>query len=74
MDKMTPRSVDPFSSPDEAKIATSSAPIGQDEYIFPLSDLSVLAWLRLELTGETDIGSEILHWNTAGQSSRNRTG
>jgi len=38
MNKMNPRSVDPFSSPDEAKIATSSAPVGQDEYIFPLSD------------------------------------
>jgi len=49
---MTPRSVDPFSSPDEAKIATSSAPIGQDEYIYPLSDLSVIAWLRLVRTGE----------------------
>jgi hypothetical protein len=58
---------------DEAKIATSSAPIGQDEYIFPLSDLSVLVSLRLVRTGETVIGSEI-HWKTAGQSSRNRTG
>lgn len=71
---MTPRSVDPFSSPHKAKIATSSAPIGQDENIFPLSDLSVLAWLRLVRTSETVIGSEILHWNTADQSSRNRTG
>jgi len=71
---MTPRSVDPFSSPDEPKIANSSAPIGQDEYIFPLSDLRVLAWLRLVRTGEPVIGSQILHWKTAGQSSRNRTG
>jgi len=52
MNKMTPRFVDPFSSPDDAKIATSSAPVGQDEYIFPLSDLSVIAWLRLVRTGE----------------------
>jgi len=74
MNKMTPRSVYPISSPDEAKIATSSAPIGQDEYIFPLSDLSLLAWLRLVCTGETVIGSEILHWKIAGQISRNRTG
>jgi len=49
---MTPRSVDPFSSPDEAKIATRFAAIGQDEYIFPLSNLSVIACLRLVRTGE----------------------
>jgi hypothetical protein len=71
---MTPRSLYPFSSLHEAKFAPSYAPIGQDEYIFPLSDLSVLAWLRLVRTGETVIGSEILHWKTAGQSSRNKTG
>jgi hypothetical protein len=39
MNKMFPRSMDLFNSTDEAEIATSSAPIGQDDYVFPLSDL-----------------------------------
>jgi hypothetical protein len=40
--------MDPLSYTDEAEIATSSVPIGQDDYVFPLSDLRALGWLRLE--------------------------
>lgn len=56
------------------KLQPAPRPLVKTKRTSPLSDLRVLASLRLVRTGENVIGSEILHWKTAGQSSRNRTG